>query len=360
MVIPLVGYLPCMPGTPPPMNRIQRALRAADALQRRGAVLGFLYGVMKKYGDDRAGQLAALLTYYGFLTIFPLLLLFVTIVGMVAGSDPSLAHRIEHSVFSQFPVIGSGSSAHGLTLANSIHALHKNSAIGLAVGIVGLLWGSQGASQTGQFAMAQVWNIPGVERPSYWARFARTWILTAMLGVFVILSFALAGVASWGQHGLAIRVGGIAGSLVVNGLAYVVMFRVLTPKHVGTRRLVPGALAGAAFWTVLQNVGTELVEHQLRGSSQVYGAFAVVLGLIAWIYLAMNMTMYAAEANVVLTRRLWPRSLVQPPLTDADQAVLAAIAKQETRRPEQRVEVAFAPDPPDRDQVPTEDPIPTG
>ncbi len=183
-----------------------------------------------------------------------------------------------------------------------------------------------------------------------------------LLGVFVIVSFALAGVASWGQHSTGVRIGGVAGSLVVNGLNYVLAFRVLTPKQVATRRLVPGALVGAAMWTVLQNVGTELVEHQLRGASQVYGAFALVLGLIAWIYLAMNMTMYAVEANVVLARGLWPRSLVQPPLTGADQAVLTAIAKQEARRPEQRVTVEFeraAEDGPARAPAP-ERPIPTG
>ncbi len=326
------------------MNKLERTLRTVDGFQQRNRGVGFLFAVNKKYGDDRAGQLAALLAYYGFLTIFPLLLLFVTVMAMVAGGDPSLAHRIEHSVFAQFPVIGSGSSStHGLSLADSIHALHKHSAIGLVLGILGLLWGSQGVSQTGQFAMAQIWNVPGVERPNYWARFARSWIFLGVLGVFVVLSFALAGVASWGRHSIGVHVGGVAGSLVVNAIAYLLAFRVLTPKQVATKSLLPGVLIGAAFWTILQNVGTELIEHQLRGSSQVYGAFAVVLGLVAWIYLAMNLTMYAAESNVVLARRLWPRSMLQPPLTRADERVLSAIAKQETRRPEQRVDVGFDP-----------------
>ncbi len=342
------------------MNGIERALRRVDGFQQHNRIAGFLFGVNKKYGDDRAGQLAALLAYYGFLTIFPLLLLFVTIMAMVAGGDPALAHRIEHSVFAQFPVIGSGSSStHGLSLADSIHALHEHSALGLVLGILGLLWGSQGVSQTGQFAMAQVWNVPGVERPNYWARFARTWIFLGVLGIFVVLSFALAGVASWGQHPLLIHVGGVVGSLVVNAIAYLLAFRVLTPKQVATRSLVPGVLIGATFWTVLQNVGTEIVEHQLRGASQVYGAFAVVLGLIAWIYLAMNLTMYAAEANVVLARRLWPRSMLQPPLTAADERVLAAIAKQETRRPEQRVDVGFDPPQPEAPGTDAEHPVPT-
>ena len=150
-----------------------------------------------------------------------------------------------------------------------------------------------------------------------------------------MLSSALAGVAPGAATRAGPRSAAIAGSLVVNGVLYVLAFRVLTPKQIGPRGLLPGALAGAAMWTVLQNVGTALVEHQLRNASQVYGTFAAVLGLIAWIYLGANLTMYAAEANVVWARRLWPRSLVPPPLTAADEEVLAAIVKQGQRRPEQ-------------------------
>jgi len=323
------------------VNAIERGLRGVDRFQQHNRVFGLLFAVVKKYGDDRAGQLAALLTYYGFLTLFPLLLLMVTVLGMVAGADPSLAKSIEHSAFSQFPVVGSGSGGHGPSLANSIHALHKNSVIGLVVGIGVLLWGSQGFSQTAQFAMAQVWNVPGVDRPGFLNRLIRTWALMGVFGLFLLLSSGLAAMTSWGHHSALVHIGGVAGTLVVNGLLFVTAFRVLTPKEIGNRGLVPGALLGAFFWTVLQNVGTALVEHQLRGASQVYGTFAVVLGLMAWLYLTANLTMYAAEANVVLARRLWPRSMVQPPLTPADERVLAALAKQEERRPEQRVIVDF-------------------
>jgi YihY family inner membrane protein len=323
------------------VNPLERTVRAIDRAQQKNRILGFVFGVNKKYGDDRGGQLAALLAYYGFLSLFPLLLLLVTVLGMVAGSDPSLAHRIEHSAFSQFPVIGSGSDKQGSSLAASITAVHRNSAIGLVVGVLGLIWGSQGASQIGQFAMAEVWNVPGVHRPNFWSRLARTGVLMAVLGVFLILSSSLAAVATWGHRALILRVGGVAGALVVNAVLYLLAFRVLTPKQIGNRGLVPGALIGATAWTILQNVGTALIEHQLRNASQVYGTFAVVLGLLAWIYLGANITMYAAEANVVWARRLWPRSLVQPPLTAADREVLAAIVKQGQRRPEQRVSVRF-------------------
>jgi uncharacterized BrkB/YihY/UPF0761 family membrane protein len=121
---------------------------------------------------------------------------------------------------------------------------------------------------------------------------------------------------------------------------YFIGFRVLTPRGIPSRSLVPGAAAGGAAWTVLQALGTYLVHHFLRTDS-VYGVFGTVLGLMAWIYLGVEFTVYAAEINVVLARRLWPRSIVQPPLTEADRAVLAVQALQNQRRDDQHVEVSF-------------------
>ncbi len=125
-----------------------------------------------------------------------------------------------------------------------------------------------------------------------------------------------------------------------NAGMYIGAFRALTPKGVPTRRLLPGAIAGGITWTALQILGSWLVHHYLHSDS-VYGVFGIVLGLLAWIYLAVQVTVYAAEINVVLTRRLWPRSIVQPPLTEADRASMALQALQNQRRPEQHVEVTF-------------------
>jgi YihY family inner membrane protein len=316
-------------------------IRSADRHQQRSRVLGFVYGVVKKYGDDRGGQLSALVAYYGFLSLFPLLLVLVTVLGIVAGSSSSVTNRIEHSAFAQFPVIGSGGSTSHSSLVSNIHALHNHSAIGLVVGILGLLWGSQGVSQIGQFAMAQLWNIPGVHRPSFLNRLQRTLALMATLGVFLVLGSGLTAVASSGAHSWLVRAGGEVGTLLANAVLYLLAFRVLTPKQVRFKELVPGAAVGAVAWTGLQVGGTLLIAHQLSHTSQVYGTFAIVLGLIGWIYLAAMVTMYAAEANVVLARHLWPRSMVQPPLTPADERVLSAIVEQEARHPEQRVTVRY-------------------
>ena len=319
------------------MNPIERAARAVDRAQQRFAPAAVVYAVIKKFGDDRAGSLAALVAYYCFLSLFPLLLLLVTVLGIVAGSSSSLTHSVEHSALSQFPVIGQD-------LGNNIHELHRNSAAGLVIGILALLWGSQGASQAGQYAMAQIWNVPNVVRPNFWARLARTLLLMGLLGVFLALSTGLTVLAGIvGSTHLGWRVAAIAASAVLNVVVYCLTFRILTPKQVRTSLLLPGGALGGLAWTILLLLGTELVNHTLRNASPVYGFFAVVLGLVFWIYLVSEVSLYCAEINVVWHRRLWPRALVQPPLTEADRRVLSAIARQEARRPELEVHVRPAP-----------------
>jgi inner membrane protein YhjD len=317
------------------MQAIERIARRIDQAQQRFGPAAFVFGVVKKFGDDRAGSLAALIAYYGFLSLFPLLLLLFTVLGLVAGHDRAFATSVEQSALSQFPVVGKD-------LGKSITTLRHNSVPGLVVGVLGLTWGAQGAIQAGQYAMAEVWNVPGSARPNFVARLTRTLIMMGVLGLFLVLSTAAAGVAGFaGGWPVAAKVGGVALSLVVNVLLYVVAFRVLTPEPVDRRDLLPGAVLGGLGWTVLQYVGTLVVDHTLRNTSQIYGFFAIVLGLVAWIYLGAEMTLYVAEVNVVKARRLWPRGMVQPPLTDADRRVLAAISRQGERRPEQHVTVEF-------------------
>ena len=318
------------------MSRVERLARWLDAFQQRHGPIAFLYGVVKKFGDDKAGSLAALVVYYALLSLFPLLLILVTVLGLVAGSDPDIERRILNSALGQFPVIGD-------QLRANIHALERNSATGLVVGLLWLLWSSIGVSQAGQLAMAQIWNIRGVRRPNYWGRLARSGLFIVLLSAFIVASTGLAWLASYPSHGFSMlwRVGGGVVSGVLNVATYLVAFRVLTPAVVGVRQLVPGAAAGGLVWTVLQTVGGYLVARYVRGATPVYGFFAGVLGLIFWIYLGAQVTLYCAELNAVLANRWWPRGLVQPPLTAADKEVLTALAREEERFAEQRIDVRF-------------------
>jgi YihY family inner membrane protein len=324
------------------VNRIEGALRAVDRFQQRHVLLALPIGVVKKFGDDEAGKHAALLAYYGFMSLFPLLLVFVTVLGYALANNQELKERVIDALLDQFPVLG-------FQIEDSVTTI-QGSGIGLVVGIVGTLWGGLGITQSAQDAMNAVWNIPRKDRPNYWFRLARGLGSLLLLVVFVFAATALAQLGRIGS-GIGGRLLPFAGSLLLNLLLLIVLFQVLTGKWVRWRRLLPGAVCGAVGWTALQTLGVFIVDRQLERTNLIYGVFAVVIVLLSWMYLSAQLLLYAAELNVVLARRLWPRSLLQPPLTEPDRRVLTALAEAEERRPEQTIEVSFAPEP-DRHEDP--------
>jgi len=327
------------------MNPVERAIRRIDATQRRFTPTAFVFGVIKKYGDDNGGVLVSNLAYSSFVSIFPLLLILYAILGLIAAADPSFresAANAKNAVADQIPLLGQ-------TLASNVDTAHlqNSSTIGLIVGLLVLIYGVTGLAQAGLFTMEQVWNLPGPARPGYVQRLGRALLFLCLLGGGVIVTTGLAGLtnslhdkSSWFHILIYVVTAAFSAGM------YLGAFRALTPKGVPTRSLLPGAITGGILWTVLQVLGTWLV-HRFLHSNSVYGVFATVLGLLAWIYLAIEITVYSAEINVVLARRLWPRSIVQPPLTEADRASMALQALQNQRRPEQHIEVTFDDRPPD-------------
>jgi YihY family inner membrane protein len=320
---------------------IEGLLRAADRLQQRHSVLGFPVGVLKKFGDDEGGKHAALLAYYGFLSLFPLLLVLVTLLGYALAGDPGLQQRIVQAAVAQFPVAGS-------QIRESVRTI-QGSGIALLVGIGGTLWGGLGITQSAQDAMNTVWNIPRKDRPNFWVRLLRG--LASLLPVAGILGATALAQAGMARPGLLGRILPFGGSLLLNLLLLSVLFQVLTGTWVRWRRLVPGAAAGAVGWSVLQVLGVWIVDRQLERANLIYGVFAIVIVLLSWLYLTAQLLLYAAEVNVVLARRLWPRGLLQPPLTESDKRVLTALAEAEERRPEQTIDVTFAPERDGRDDT---------
>jgi len=327
-----------LPGSTVRMNPVERVIRRVDALQQRNRACAFAFGVIKKYGDDNGGVLASNLAHSAFVSVFPLLLILVTVLVQVAAGSPALRHEVEGAVISQFPLVGR-------YLVGHITALHRSSVVSLTVGLLFLLWGATGLAQAGLFTMEQVWNLPGPARPGYVPRLGRCAAFLGVLAVGVAVSALLAGLVTYGHHALGLRVLAQALALLANAGLYLASFRVLTPRGVPTRALVPGAVAGGVAWTVLLALGAYVVHHFLQTAS-VYGIFATVLVLVSWIYLGVQLTVYAAEVNVVLTRRLWPRTIVQPPLAEADRASMALQALQNQRREEQQVRVSFSDRPP--------------
>jgi YihY family inner membrane protein len=322
------------------MNPMTRAVTAVDRFQQEHQPFAFVYAVLKKYGDDNAGVLVSNFAYSAFAALFPLLLLLITILGIVLRHNTTLRTDILQSTLAEFPIIGS-------QLHDNIHALQGGSTLALVVAILGLVWASTGVSQAGLYAMAQVWDLPGPQRPNYIRRLARSLAFLGVLGAGILVTSALASFGTFSGHAWYLIAGAEAVAGAVSIGQYFLAFRVLTPKVVPTGKLWPGAIVGGVGWTGLQAVGGYFVGHQLKHTSEVYGTFAVVLGLLAWVYLGVQLSIYAAETNTVIARRLWPRALAPPPLTDADRRSLEAQVIEQQRRPEQQIGVSFD-GPPDR------------
>jgi YihY family inner membrane protein len=312
------------------MQAAERLLRRADRQHQRRAWIAFPYAVLKKFGDDQAGNLAALIAYYGFLSLFPLMLVLITLLGMLLHNNPELKDAIQASALANFPVIGE-------EISNNVHSL-RGSGLALGIGLALALWAGLGVVKVLQTAMNAVWNVPYRHRPNVWVSLMCAMLMLVVLGVITIAS-AAAGSVGAGNDSWLLRIVSIAISVLLNLIMFLLAFRILTTEDVTWGDVFPGAMVAALSWTVLQALGGYIVSHQLQGASDTYGTFAIVIGLLAWIYIGAQMTLFAAEVNVVRKRRLWPRAIAQPPLTDADERALRSYAEQEERRPEVDISV---------------------
>ena len=313
------------------MNPLEQALRSIDSVQQRSKPLAFVIGVVKKYGDDRGGQLGALVSFYAFLSFFPLTLVVVTTTAFLAHRNPALAERLRASSLSQFPVVGT-------ELTSGERALH-GSGLGLAVGIAGLLWGGLGATQTLQYAFHEVWHVPHKDRPPFVVRIGRSVGVFALLSSGVVASAVLGALGSLVSNSPAAGTLGLVGSFAIVFGLFLSLFWLMSPRNLRLFDLIPGVSFAAVGWVALQTLGLRLVSHQLRRSSQLYGTIGAALGLIFFFLLATQVVIYGLEVTVVRALHLWPRSLRQPPLTGPDKQMLVAMAMQEERRPEQRISV---------------------
>ena len=314
------------------------ALQRLDHWQRARPVTAIPVAVFKKFGDDRAGRHAALIAYYGFFSLFPLLLVLVSVLGFALQNDPSLRERILDSALSQFPVIGQ-------QIEHNIGAL-TGSFVTLAVGLATALWSGIAVISATQGAMDEVWDVARRDLPSFVRSKLRALLGLVVIGTFLVIAALLAGVgADGGSLGVGLRIAAFLATIALNIAVSAGVFRILTIADVGWRDVLPGAVMAGLGWFVLLALGSWLVDHQVRNASHVYGLFAVVIGLLGWVYLGAQLMLFAAELNVVLKRRLWPRTLAgTPETTRSDREVLAGEAKEETARPDERVEVRFGQD----------------
>jgi YihY family inner membrane protein len=280
---------------------VKAALARADSFQQRHRLIAIPLAVVKKFSDDDAGSKAALIAYFGFFSLFPLLLLFVTILGFVLGGSSSAERAVLHSTLRQFPIVG--------TQLGVGHPL-RGSGIGLAVGFVGALLSGLGVTAAAEAAFNTVYAVPRKRRPNFLEARWRGLKLLVAVGLLQVVSTAVSGAVAGGLGGTLLTAAGILVSLLLNVVMFFVVFRLLTEDGVGTRELWPGIALAALAWELLQSLGGIYIGHVVKGGGQTYGTFAVVIGLLVWLYLGARVLVYAAELNVVLARGLWPRSLL--------------------------------------------------
>jgi YihY family inner membrane protein len=321
------------------MDALKKLIAALDRLQQSQPWLAFPVAVWKKFGDDQAGNLAALIAYYGFASLFPLLLVFVTVLDIVLAQNPELKTKVLDSAFAHFPVIGDQ-----LKATAQGHAL-SGTGVALAIGLVLTFLGARGVAAAAQNALNTVWGVPFSRRAGFpWSLLKQLGMILAV-GIGLLATTLLSGLAGTSASvlgGTAAQVGTVAVSLVLNVGVFWLGFRLAVEREIKARQMLPGAVLSAVVWQILQLLGTYLVSHQISKSSSVYGVFGVVLGLLAWLYLQAQFTLYAVEANVVSVRRLWPRSFAPPPFTPEDVRAFAMYARIQARRPEQEIETTVA------------------
>lgn len=306
-------------------------LQALDRIQQRNRALAFTFGVIKKYGEDQGGQLAALISYYGFVSMFPLLLVFVTILGFVLQGNTHLKEQIVKGTLGQFPLIGDQLRLHSLS----------GSGVALAIGLVLTLLGGLAITNAVQFAFNRIWGVPFTRRPDFLTSRLRGLRVLVILATLTIVATVVGGSLGTAAHGVPEVIATTAVAFAFNATLFMTLFKLLTAAKLHWRRLLPGVVLAAVLWQLLQFLGGFYIDHELKRNGPLYGTFALVLGLLAWLYLGAQLTLIAAEVNVVLDRRLWPRTLFSPGLLEADKRALRASALAQDRSSDEHIEVRF-------------------
>jgi len=328
----------------------QSLVDRVDAFQRRRRGIGLPIGVIYKYVDDGGPHLAALITYYGFISLFPLLLLGSTVLGLLLVDNPELQARILGSAVSQIPGLGDD-----LQQPERI----GGGVAGIVLGGLGALYGALGVGQAMQNAANTAWTVPRNSRPNPFLARGRSLALAVAIGLDVVATTVVASLVGRADFlGPVTSVLALVATFAVHTGVFCLVFQIATGRPLPWMDLLPGALLAAASWLGLQYVGVAYVNRYVNTSSTTNGVFAVVLGLLAFLYLTSVLIVLSMEVNVVLRRRLWPRALLTPftdnvDLTAADQRSYVQIAKAQRLKGFETIDVEF--DPPPRPDDPGPD-----
>jgi len=282
------------------MNFAQKQINRVDKIQQRHRFLSFTYAVIKKYGSDDTGYWAALLTYYGFLSLFPLLMVLTTIANNVLGSYPDLEKTVLDSVNSYFPVLGSQLSAH-------IHGL-QTSGIALMAGILFTLYGARGVADVFRHGLRKVWGVETDKPDGFPKGLIKSLGIVVIGGLGFLSASIIASLAAGAGHGWGFRLASVGVNLFILFWLFIFLINASLPKQVTLKETRLGAVCAAVGLVLLQTLGGYIINRELKNLDALYSFFAVTLGLLFWIYLQAQTIYYANVIAVVHSKNLWPRS----------------------------------------------------
>jgi YihY family inner membrane protein len=317
-------------------------VRDVDRFQRRHPVVGFPLAVIYKYFEDQGPFLAAIISFYAFVAIFPLMLISTSILGFILQDDPGLRDRLLDTALNQFPIVGDQlQSREGL----------RGSASAIVIGALAATYGSLNLGQAAQNAAHITWAVPRNSRTNALLQRVRSLVLLSFAGLG-ILALALASSLLANPDAIGVDAGDLGGVIrvvgfVVTSVIFVGLFRLVSGGRASTRSVLPGAMTVSVLWQLLQLVGNSFVTNVIGAAEQQMNqTFALVLGLVAFLYLAGLMIVLGFEINVVLRRRLYPRALLTPftdnvSPTEADLKAYTQYAKSQRHKGFQSIESTF-------------------
>jgi membrane protein len=318
-----------MPNKVKSKNFLQRSVDKLDAFQQRHKTLAVPYAIAKKYSDDEAGYQAALMAYYGFLSLFPLLIVATTIIQRVTFDNTMARQEFLSSATSYFPAIGDN-------LAASINTPSK-SGLALVIALLITLYGARGVANAVQHALNHVWCVPRGKRVGFPRSTLRSFVLIFTAGGGLVASAAMISFATAADHVWPLRAILGAGGFAVLFLVFWGVFTYGTSGRWRPLANVPGAVLAAVGLLVLQALGSYIVAHQLKTQTGLNAQFGVIIALLFWLYLQAVVFLYAVELNTVRAHKLWPRSITPEPPLRADKKAYALYQKRETFHPDEPI-----------------------
>ena len=306
-------------------------VRRVDELQRRRRLIGFSVAVAKRYGEDHGGWLGSLIAYYGFFSLYPLLVVFVTVATWVFRDRPEALQKVLEALWSKLPFVTAEFSAE---VEQQVRKLTGQGWV-LGLSLIVTMWGAVGVVRVLQDTVNTIWGVPRYSRPRFFAKLLRGFAVIALLGLGVVGTAVVAGVTLTVDLPLvAAFAAAVANIALAAGIA-VALYHLTIGTSVRTSDVVPGALITAVGTYAITLVGGLYVKYVIARTSSVYGPFASTIGLLAYVSLLVQVFVFGTEISVVRARRLWPRALTSD-LGDADQRAIELTMGREALTPSAR------------------------